>query len=74
MSKQSESAGLGGRLRRYAKVSGAVGGLAARVAGERYLGVSFDRANHAAELTADEKNLISHRGKALNRLIKLAQG
>ena len=59
MSNQSESAGLGGRLRRYAKVSGAVGGLAARVAGERYLGVSFDRANHAAELTADEKNLIS---------------
>ena len=30
--------------------------------------------HHAAELTADEKNLISHRGKALNRLIKLAQG
>ena len=29
---------------------------------------------HAAELTADEKNLISHRGKALKRLIKLAQG
>ncbi|MEC8280479.1 MAG: AarF/ABC1/UbiB kinase family protein [Pseudomonadota bacterium] len=52
MSNQSESAGLGGRLRRYAKVSGAVGGLAARVAGERYLGVSFDRTNHAAELTA----------------------
>ncbi|MEC8562569.1 MAG: hypothetical protein VXY90_01615 [Pseudomonadota bacterium] len=32
MSNQSESAGLGGRLRRYAKVSGAVGGLAARLA------------------------------------------
>ena len=29
---------------------------------------------HAAELTAEEKNLISHRGKALKRLIKLAQG
>jgi len=28
---------------------------------------------HAAELTAKEKNLISHRGKALTRLIKLAQ-
>ena len=28
---------------------------------------------HAAELTAEEKNLISHRGKALTRLIKLAQ-
>lgn len=28
---------------------------------------------HAAELTAEEKNLISHRGKALMRLIKLAQ-
>ena len=41
-----------GRVRRYARVSTAVGGLAARLAGARYLGLSVDRARHAAELKA----------------------
>src|SRR5437763_12394790 len=41
-----------GRVRRYARVGGAVGGLAARLAGERYLGLSIDRARHAADLKA----------------------
>jgi predicted unusual protein kinase regulating ubiquinone biosynthesis (AarF/ABC1/UbiB family) len=41
-----------GRVRRYAQVSTAMGGLAARVAGERYLGLNFDRDRHAAELKA----------------------
>ena len=31
----------GGRLRRYAKVTSAMGGLAARLAGERYLGIKI---------------------------------
>ena len=35
------------RLKRYANVTSAVGGLAARVAGERYLGIKVDRENHA---------------------------
>jgi len=39
-----------GRVRRYAQVSTTVGGLAARLAGERYLGLSVDRARHAADL------------------------
>jgi len=39
-----------GRVRRYAQVSTAMGGLAARLAGERYLGIGFDRGRHAAEL------------------------
>jgi predicted unusual protein kinase regulating ubiquinone biosynthesis (AarF/ABC1/UbiB family) len=43
---------LGGRVRRYARVGTKVGGLAARLAGERYLGLSLDRGRHAAELTA----------------------
>src|SRR5262245_38228803 len=43
---------LGGRVMRYARVGRAVGGLAARVAGQRYLGLKIDRAEHAAELTA----------------------
>jgi predicted unusual protein kinase regulating ubiquinone biosynthesis (AarF/ABC1/UbiB family) len=43
---------LSGRVRRYAQVSSAMGGLAARLAGERYLGLNLDRGRHAAELKA----------------------
>ena len=39
-----------GRVRRYARVSTAMGGLAARLAGERYLGVPLDRTRHASDL------------------------
>ncbi|GIS09729.1 MAG: ABC transporter ATP-binding protein [Alphaproteobacteria bacterium] len=42
----------GGRLRRYAKVTSAMGGLAARLAGERYLGIKIDREQHASDLRA----------------------
>jgi len=45
-----EGPSLGGRLGRYAKVGASVGGLAARLAGERYLGWTLDRDKHAAEL------------------------
>ncbi len=41
---------FGGRVRRYARVGRAVGGLATRLAGQRYLGLSLDRERHAAEL------------------------
>ena len=41
-----------GRVRRYARVGGAMGGLAARLAGERYLGMPIDRLRHAADLKA----------------------
>jgi predicted unusual protein kinase regulating ubiquinone biosynthesis (AarF/ABC1/UbiB family) len=41
---------FGGRLRRYAQVTSTMGGLAARVAGERYLGFDIDRGKHAADL------------------------
>ncbi len=41
-----------GRIRRYARVGTAVGGLAARLAGERYLGIGIDRERHAADLKA----------------------
>ncbi len=43
---------IGGRFRRYAQVTTAVGGLAARLAGERYLGMPLDRGKHAADLKA----------------------
>ncbi len=48
----SEDDNLAGRVRRYARVGAAVGGLAARLAGQRYLGMKLDRDRHAAELAA----------------------
>tara|TARA_B100000579_G_scaffold167773_1_gene136479 strand:+ start:3220 stop:4590 length:1371 start_codon:yes stop_codon:yes gene_type:complete len=39
-----------GKLRRYAKVTNAMGGLAAKLAGEKYLGIKVDRENHAKQL------------------------
>ena len=47
-----EQNSFGGRFARYARVSTAVGGLAARMAGERYLGIKVDRDSHAKELRA----------------------
>src|SRR3984885_706054 len=41
-----------GRVRRYARVGTAMGGLAARLAGQRYLGIDIDRERHAADLKA----------------------
>jgi predicted unusual protein kinase regulating ubiquinone biosynthesis (AarF/ABC1/UbiB family) len=37
-------------MRRYVRVSTAVGGLAARLAGARYLGLTVDKPRHAADL------------------------
>jgi predicted unusual protein kinase regulating ubiquinone biosynthesis (AarF/ABC1/UbiB family) len=45
-----ESSGLGGRFRRYARVTGTMGNLALKMAGERYLGIKIDREEHAAKL------------------------
>jgi len=41
---------MSGRVRRYARVGTSVGGLAARVAGQRYLGMPADSAKNAQEL------------------------
>lgn len=49
MADQEENS-FGGRLRRYARVSGTMSGLAARLAGERYLGVKIDREKHSRDL------------------------
>ena len=43
---------LFGEIRRMARTSGAVGGIAARVAGERFLGLKTDKAAHAEDLKA----------------------
>ena len=43
---------LSARLRRYGQVSTAIGGLAARLAGQKFLGVGIDQTTHAQGLTA----------------------
>ena len=50
MNDSSDADTLGGRARRYVKVGKAVGGLAARVAGQRYLGINLNKEKHAEEL------------------------
>ena len=48
----NDTGGLGGQLRRYARVGGAVGGLAANYAGRRLLGRKIEHDAHARELAA----------------------
>ncbi len=48
---------LGGRLKRYGQVSTTMAGLAARLAGERFLGIPIERGEHAQELTQALGNL-----------------
>ena len=50
MANIEERSSIGGRLRRYAKVTSTMSGLAARLAGERYLGIELDRGKHANQL------------------------
>ena len=50
MADRTDENTLGGRIARYARVGTAMGGLAARVAGERFLGIKLEREAHAAEL------------------------
>lgn len=45
-----DSSTLGGRMARYGRVSGTMAGLAAKLAGEKYLGMTIDRADHAEKL------------------------
>jgi predicted unusual protein kinase regulating ubiquinone biosynthesis (AarF/ABC1/UbiB family) len=50
--KREEGGTLFGEIRRMARTSGAVGGIAARVAGERFLGLKTNRDAHSADLAA----------------------
>ncbi len=50
MPRDNERDSLAGRVQRYARVSTSVGSLAAKMAGERFFGLQFDRADQAAEL------------------------
>ena len=46
----SDEGTLQGRVRRYARVGAAMGGVAARFAGSRFLGLDLDKGEHAAAL------------------------
>lgn len=48
--RDGEDSTLTGRVRRYARVGGAVGGLGLRLAGQRYLGIAADREKNARAL------------------------
>ena len=48
----SENSSIRGQARRYARVGGAVGGLALRFAGSKYLGMEIDKDRHASDLKA----------------------
>lgn len=48
--KGGEESNLGGRVRRYARVSTTAAGLAAKMAGQKYLGLDIDKADHARQL------------------------
>ena len=50
MANHEERSSIGGRLRRYVQVTGTMSNLAARLAGERYLGLELDRSKHAVQL------------------------
>lgn len=50
MARDADGGSLFGEIRRMARTSGAVGGIAARVAGERVFGIRTDRAAHAEDL------------------------
>jgi len=49
---ESDESTLFGELRRLARTSSAVGGIAARIAGQRVFGLKTDRAAHAEDLKA----------------------
>ena len=49
---ERQQSSLFGEMRRMARTSGAVGGIAARVAGRHFLGIRTDKAAHAEDLKA----------------------
>lgn len=53
----ADKSSASGRLTRYARVSTTMGGLAARLAGEKYLGIGINRDKHALQLTQALGNL-----------------
>ena len=57
MPTENGGSNLFGEIRRFARTSGAVGGIAARVAGNKVFGIKTDKAAHAEDLKAVLGNL-----------------
>ncbi len=55
--RDEEASALSSRVARYGKVSATMAGLAAKLAGERYLGLKIERDRHAQELLQSLGNL-----------------
>ena len=66
MSILNEKPKLTKRIKRYAQISGVMGGLATKIASEKYFGLYFDNNKHAKKLT-------SALGKIKGPLMKVAQ-
>ena len=62
-----------GRAGRYAKVTGTMGGLAAKLAGQKYLGRTIDKPEHARALTAALGNLKGPLLKVAQLLVTIPQ-
>ena len=62
-----------GRAGRYAKVTGTVGGLAAKLAGQKYLGRTIDKPEHARALTEALGNLKGPLLKVAQLLVTIPQ-
>ena len=56
MSNEEENS-LKGRIKRYARVSGTMGNLAAKLAGQKYLGIEINQEDHARVLKEALGNL-----------------
>lgn len=61
-----EKSTVGGRIKRYARVSTTMTGLAARLAGQKYLGLDINKPEHA-------KQLMESLGNLKGPLLKVAQ-
>ncbi|MFA5592642.1 MAG: AarF/ABC1/UbiB kinase family protein [Micavibrio sp.] len=57
MTRRKEDSTLTSQLMRYGRVGGTMAGLAARLAGEKYLGIKIERGDHARQLTEALGNL-----------------
>ena len=57
MASEKEKNSIGNRMARYGRVSTTMAGLAARVVGEKYLGIDIKRDDHARQLTEALGNL-----------------
>ena len=63
---KTEKSSIGGRAKRYAKVSSTVGGIALKLAGQKYLGLDIKKPEHA-------KQLMESLGDLKGPLLKIAQ-